>query len=102
MRDRALLLIGFAGALRRSELVALIKDEQQVVAQQSLGLTHPRARLMPRRVARTSSDRVGLGSPRAPEARASQNKKAGRPVHPWPPATAAMICRRTGRVFDRA
>jgi integrase len=82
-RDRALLLIGFAGALRRSELVALRVEDVSVVAG---GL-----RL---RIARSKTDPAGAGAeiglPRGkhPDTCPVQAFKAWRPPRRGPPNSA--------------
>jgi hypothetical protein len=97
-RDRALLLFGFAGALRRSELVALQVEDVAIVAG---GL-----RL---RIRRGKTDQTGqgaeIGLPRGrhvetcPLAGGGQSPRASRPPAPAP---AADSCWCSGRSAPRA
>jgi site-specific recombinase XerD len=86
LRDKAILLIGFAGAFRRSEIVGLqIRDVQSSDAGLIITLR------------RSKTDQEGLVSPKA-----SQSERATRPAQsgPWN-AGCSLRVSLAGRSFDR-
>jgi integrase len=80
-RDRAILLVGFAGALRRSELVAIRVDDLEQARPDGIVLHIPRSKTDPFAAGRTVGIPMREGSPTCPCAALSSWLVAGRIQH---------------------